>query len=222
MTTLQIGNATLILGDAYKIVPTIGHVDAMVTDPQYEFSASGGGKFRKARRKHMAAIEKAGLNKGFDVRIIDPELYRSVVIFCHENQLIDIWFYLRQGYARTALCGWRKTNPVPMANKHYIAELEPYLHAWNKDGHPVGEIQERKRIFDYKNGGQSEFDHPTVKPLPLMEKIMKNVNGDSIIDPFAGSGTTGVAALKAGKRFIGIEQDPSYFNIMVSRILATV
>lgn len=219
MKKLVLGKATLILGDAYEIVPTLPAVDALVIDPQYKFSASGGGRFRKARRKHMDAIEAVGLNEGFDFNIIDPAKFRSVVVFCHNDQVPDLWLHLRLGYARIALCGWRKTNPVPMANKHYVADFEPYFHAWNKDGHPVGKIQERKRITDYKNGS-SNYDHPTVKPDFIMDKIMKNVNGESVLDCFMGSGSTGIAALKAGKSFIGIEKNPAYFNIAASRICA--
>lgn len=211
-----IGNVQLYCGDAYQITPTLPPVDAMVTDPPYEFSTSGGGKFRKARH-NLEDIAASNLNKGFDFSIIDPEKHKSVVIFCHQNQVFELGLHLKGMYKRTALLSWRKTNPVPFANNHYMAECELYLHAWQQGAHPTGTIQERKRIFEYKNG-QSDYDHPTVKPDAVMDKIMKNVNGKTVLDPFAGTGSTGIAALKAGKHFIGIERDPKYFGIMCARI----
>lgn len=215
-TLVILGNATLYLGDAYKIVPTLGEVSCLCTDPPYEFNASGGGIFRK-NRTVMDRIEASGLDKGFDCKIFNPELHHSIIVFCHNDQIHKVAPYLAENYKRYALCGWRKTNPMPVANKHYQPEIEIYFHAWNKGYHPMGELKDKKRIFDYQVG-KSKYEHPTVKPLELMRKIMKNVNGDTILDPFAGTGSTGIAALEAGKKFIGIEHDPEYFNIMLSRI----
>ena len=62
------------------------------------------------------------------------------------------------------------------------------------------------------------FDHPTVKPLPVMNKIMRNVAGQTVVDPFMGSGSTGVAAIRAGKTFTGIEHNPAHFATAVHRI----
>jgi DNA modification methylase len=62
------------------------------------------------------------------------------------------------------------------------------------------------------------FGHPTVKPDAVMEKIIANVGGNSICDPFMGTGSTGVAAVKAGKRFVGIEKNEKHFLTAVGRI----
>lgn len=214
---LIIGNATLYLGDAYELAPVIGPVPVLCIDPNYDFNTSGGGKFRKARTG-MEKIEEKGLNKGFNPDILRPDLYNSIVTFCHNDQLHKILPILAARYGRHVLCGWSKTNPIPMANKHYMPDFEPYIHAWNKGGHPVGDLSDLRRIFEHKNG-KNNFNHPTVKPDALMDKIMRNVNGDTVLDCFMGTGSTGIAALKAGKRFIGVERDPDYFNIAVTRIL---
>jgi len=217
MTTLQIGNATLILADCASVLPQIGPVDVLVSDPPYLFDAAGGGRYRRQRHA-MDDIEDAGLNEGFDINIINPALYKSIVMFCHNDQLADLLPWYNEHYDRHALCLWRKTNPMPVANKHYQPEIEVYVHAWNKGAHPVGELKDKKRVVDHQVG-KSPFDHPTVKPLPVMEKIMRNVNGDTVIDPFMGTGTTGLAALKFGKKFIGIERNPKFFNIACYRFI---
>jgi site-specific DNA-methyltransferase (adenine-specific) len=216
MTSLTIGNATLYHGDCYEIAPCLGYFDALVTDPPYIFETSGGGRFRRDRQ-NMDDIIEAGLDKGFNHAIINTLLYRSSVVFCHNDQLPKLLPYLDGCYRRTALCAWHKKNPMPVANKHYLPDTEFYIHAWNEGGHPIGELTEKRRYIE-TNNGKSEFDHPTVKPLEVMDKIMKNVNGQTIIDPFMGTGTTGLAALKAGKTFVGIEKEQKYFDIACQRI----
>lgn len=211
-----IGNATLYLADCKDILPTIGMVDALVTDPPYLFNTSGGGKMRKERRCLEEIIDN-DLDKGFDMNIINGLLYRSVVVFCHNDQLHKLLPHLAGNYHRHAVCFWEKSNPMPVANKHYMPDLEPYIHAWNKDGHPLGDLSDKKRTIRTTNG-KSEFDHPTCKPDAVMDKIMRNVNGDSVLDCFMGTGSTGVSALKYGKKFIGIEKNEKYFEIACGRI----
>ncbi len=66
--------------------------------------------------------------------------------------------------------------------------------------------------------GSHQWGHPTEKPLPLMQWCVGMVDGETILDPFMGSGTTGVACVKLGRKFIGIEIDEGYFNIACKRI----
>lgn len=212
---IQIGNATLYFGSCYELLPIIGKVDAMVTDPPYEFNTSGGGRLRKSR-PNMNQIAAMGIDKGFDHAIFRADLYGSIVTFCHNNQLYKILPHLAAQYRRHALCAWRKTNPMPVANKSYQPECEPYVHAWNPGAHPIGTLADLKRIIDAPVG-KSAYDHPTVKPDVVMNKIMRNVNGDTVIDPFAGTGSTGIAALRHGKKFIGIENNAVAFGIMCQR-----
>lgn len=66
------------------------------------------------------------------------------------------------------------------------------------------------------------YGHPTVKPEQVMDKIMRNISGETVCDSFMGTGSTGVAAVKAGKRFVGIEKNPRYFEVAVARIREAV
>jgi DNA modification methylase len=79
-------------------------------------------------------------------------------------------------------------------------------------------LREKQRFIIAPNGQDTSISHPTVKPLAVMTKIIGNVGGDTVLDPFMGSGTTGVACVKRGKRFIGIERHEPYFNIACDRI----
>lgn len=233
---VTIGDATLYLGDAYQIIPALDFVraeTAAVMDPPYEFAASGGGKFRKAR-PHVDRIEAKGLDKGFDIKILDVDPAGAVMAggaadakiatwcasaFCffHNDQGPALWPALAARFDRTVVCDWLKTNPMPLANKNYKSDKELYIHAWDMGHHPAGALSDKSRGFKAPVG-KSDFDHPTVKPYSLMRKIIVNAAPGVIVDPFMGTGSTGVAAIAANRTFIGIEIDPKWFEIACYRI----
>lgn len=217
------GDATLYLGDASNLVGTLDRVDAVITDPPYEFGTSGGGLFRK-NRTGMDRIAAAGLDKGFDIGVLTTAAEKgalSVAAFFHFDQVFDIarWFEASP-LERHALCCWRKTNPMPVANKHYQPELEYYWHGWRK---PFGvggtALVQKRRVWDGKVG-TSEYGHPTEKPAGLMAKVVQNASrpGDIVLDPFMGTATTAVAALSLGRQFIGFEIDPAFFDASCRRV----
>lgn len=211
--------ATLYLGDAYIIRPTLGWMDADLMDPPYVIGTSGGGHFRK-RRKSMDEIASLKIDKGFDLSIINPLLCGAVVTFCHNDQLAKLLHHVDGQFDRYAVCAWVKSNPMPVANQHYRPDTEPYIHAWNHGHHPQGELADKSRYIVARacRKTKARFGHPTIKPETVMDKIVRNTAGDRICDPFMGTGSTGVAAVKAGKQFFGIEQDPRWFAAAVTRI----
>lgn len=214
----QIGAATLHLGDAYEIRPTLGWMDADVMDPPYEFRAEGGGMYR-ASRQGMDQIIAEQLDQGFNHKVINPLLCGAVVVFCHNDQLPKLLPYLDGSFERFALCTWRKKNPQPVANKHYQPVSEFYIHAWNGGHHPAGKLADLDRqIVAMSPRGELKFGHPTVKPDAVMDKIILNVSGKLVCDPFMGTGSTGVAAIRAGKSFVGIEHNPAHFDTACRRI----
>ena len=234
---VQIGHATLHLGNAYALRPKLGWHDADVMDPPYKFANSGGGAFRKARGA-SDQIVREGLDRGFDASIINPALCGAVVVFCHNDQVgeligmvanddrdeqdsllvSDMFARLQPRFHRSVLCVWVKPNPSPHRNKHYLADLEPFIHSWNKGYHPVGEHHDMHRWIMAASEPSKTYGHPTVKPAAVMDKIVRNVSGASVCDPFMGTGSTGVAAVKAGKRFTGIEHNPVHFRTAVHRL----
>lgn len=213
--------AVLYCGDAYAIRPTLGFMDADVMDPPYVIRANGGGQYRK-RRPMMDQLIAEGLHRGFDMEIIDLRRCGSTIIFAHNDQLAQLLARV-QGFHRHALCVWQKNNPQPVANKHYRPDVEFYVHAWNRGYHPQGDMSDKLRVSRIGSPrGPARFDHPTTKPDDLMTKIMRNVAGERICDPFMGTGSTGVAAIRAGKRFVGIEHNPKHFETAVARIRAAI
>ena len=211
-----IGAARLYLGDCSEILPSLGEMQGCF-DPPYDFDASGGGQFR-ADRPCMDAIEAEGLDRGFDYGLVKPDQFPGVVIFCHNDQLPELLADLKAKYHRVVVCAWHKTNPLPVANKAYVPDTEFWVHAWMPGHHPVGTLNQLRRYFTSLSGRQDVYDHPTVKPIDLMRKIMRNLSGDVICDPFMGTATTGAAALIHGKAFVGIEKSEKFFTMAVDRI----
>jgi hypothetical protein len=212
-----IGPATLYLGDAYTIRPSLGWMDADCMDPPYAFNNSGGGAFRAARGASDQIVDEL-LDQGFDHTIINPLLTGAVLVFCHNDQLPQLLPYLDGSFHRFVLNIWIKPNPSPMANKHYLADTEPFIHAWSRGFHPQGDHHDKHRWITSGTTPSKVWGHPTVKPLAVMAKIMGNLAGKTVCDPFMGTGSTGIAALRAGKRFYGIEHNPKHFETAVRRL----
>lgn len=212
--------ARLLLGDAYAIRPTLGWMDADVMDPPFKFRASGGGHYRQSRTTLDEILEQ-NLASDFNHAIINPLLCGAVVSFCHNDQLPGLLHHIDGLFDRFALCEWRKANPQPVANKHYRPVCEFYIHAWNRGFHPQGSLAALDRqIIAYSPRGKLKFGHPTVKPDAVMAKIIGNVAGRTACDPFMGTGSTGVAAIRAGRHFTGIEHNPAHFETAVKRLTA--
>jgi DNA modification methylase len=198
-----IGNATLYLGDCRDILPTLGKVDAIVTDPPYGIARSGQAetftKEAKHKRKHH---EDLGWDEG------RPEAATFDMMLGASDQQI-IW------------------------GGNYFADLLPprmrWLY-WNKgqDGLSMsdGELAWTSmnlalRAYTCNRGAVAVdgSEHPTQKPVKLMKWCLGFLpNAHTVLDPFMGSGTTGVAAVQMQRNFIGIEREPKYFDIACKRI----
>jgi DNA modification methylase len=219
----QIGPCTLYQGDAYALMPHLGFFGAVVTDPPYLIDVKGGGAFGNKNRKYQRDIMGAKLTQGFDPAFLEPGFCGSFVVFCHNDQLHTLLPLAQERFHRHAVLSWHKSNPMPVANKHYRPDTEFFVHAWGKEYHPVGRLEDKGRQW-VGAVGKSTYDHPTVKPLPLMMEILKNVNpGEApIIDPFMGTGTTLVASVLEGKPCVGVEIEPRYFDIACERVALAV
>jgi len=216
---VEIGPHRLYLGNCYDLLPTFEQFDSLVMDPPYIVQTAGGGKYRKARPM-MDDIADADLDHGFDLSVLSWKYAGAIICFCSNEQRFEVEQRLRQGFHRVVLLTWNKTNAQPVANKHYRPDTEHYLHAWQKGFHPEGELADKSRYL-VSPIVRSPYDHPTVKPDAVMNKVLINVSGKTVCDPFMGTGSTGVAAIRAGRIFTGIEEKPKYFDIAVERIRQT-
>lgn len=200
---------TLYLGDCREILPTLGKVDAVVTDPPYEIAAVGGGI--GAKRKYLSDITDH-IDAGFEVDMLAP--FENWLVFCGKPQLVKLIAQADASSLRWQLVTWNKTNPTPLTNGNYLPDTEYMVHAF------LTHRWESKSRFVVGQVEKSVWDHPTVKPLYVMIKAVLSASafGDTILDPFCGTGSTGVAAVRKGRKFIGIEIEPKYFDIACRRI----
>lgn len=219
-----IGDCTLYLDDCMEVMPTLGRVDAVVTDPPYELSSAGPGAshFGMSLKKFDTGAYK-DIVSGFDYegvftaieKICDPF---NLFCFCSNKQISKTMSFHEERGRATTLLVWHKTNAAPFANGVWRGDIEYVVHARDKGAVFVGNAVEKKKVSEFPMVQDSA--HPTVKPLELIGKYVRicSNSGQIIMDPFMGSGTTGVACVKAGRKFIGIEREPSYFDISCRRI----
>ena len=205
----RIGLATLYLADCMEVLPTLDRVDACITDPPYGIGRDkgmGGGGFDSTGKIRRRPRVYEG---GWDDDAPDAELIDLIV------SLADVSVMWGGNYLPLRRGGkWLVWNKEQVMPSYSDAEL-----AWtNANGCSVN-------MFTlHCNKARVEMGfHPTQKPLALMKWCIEQAgNPQTILDPFAGSGTTGVAALEMGLKFIGIEREPKYFEIMCERIQRVV
>lgn len=209
-----IGDAVLYLGDCREILPTLGRVDAVVTDPPYGIGEAAG-KAKKRTSGLSSSLRRADLYRRDygDASWDDEPVSSDLLELCLAAGKWSIVFGGNYYELPKTSCWlvWDKLN-----GDTDFADCEL---AWTNLKKAV------RRIRFLWNGcmranGEKRGDHPTQKPIGVMKWCLEQLPPDAhtILDPFMGSGTTGVAAVKLGKSFIGIEREPSYFDIACRRI----
>ena len=131
-------------------------------------------------------------------------------------------YYIEKG-CRTNVLVWCKTNPTPATNDTWLPDLE-YCLVFKQKGSPRYndgyDIKSKYYVSPINKKDKELWGHPTIKPLELVERHIKHSTneGDTVLDCFMGSGTTGVACRNLNRKFIGIEIEDNYFEIAKKRI----
>lgn len=195
-----IGDCTLYLGDCLEIMPSLGNVDAVVTDPPYGIGIRTRVNFQEVQSWDRERPDLAPILKVGKYHVVWGGQYFAPTL-----------------PASGAWLTWvkRPLDGISKKQTHATTEL-----AWSD----FGKARFMKHVWD---GGKREgceenrtFCHPSQKPLEVMEWCIGGLPEDasSVLDPFMGSGTTGVACAKLGRKFTGIEIDEGYFDIACERI----
>ena len=215
----------VVRGDCLDVLRELpaGSVDAVVTDPPYGERTHAGARSRTVGANSRALIDFAPITSAQLADYLRACLAisrRWVVSFCHWQHAAELE---SAGLPLVRLGVWVKTNPMPQLTGDRPGtgwESIAILHApgakrWNGRGRPAVWTCGTSR---WGNFGPS--NHPAEKPIPLLCQLLSDFTdtGELVLDPFAGSGTTGVACLHTGRRFIGVEIDPAYHAIAVERL----
>lgn len=205
-------------------------IDLIVTDPPYQMDKPRGYEGNDLGRNinnYQIPLFEQNLTNGFDTAILD-EMYRvmkkpNLYIWCNVIQIpMYIKYFVYERGCRMDILIWRKTNPIPMCNNKYLSDKEYCLY-FRKGGYckPSG-YAEAKTVFDMPINIKDKkfYQHPTIKPLPIIETVIRNSSreGDIVLDPFLGSGTTADACIKNNRKFIGFEYNEPYFETAQKRI----
>ena len=196
-----IGDATLYLGDCIEILPTLEKVDAVVTDPPYGIGRDGQ---KQSTGRHGG--RKGYEFMGWDSNRPDKEVFDLMLSIADKHVIWGGNYFADLLPASAGWLIWDKGQKLSQSD----GEL-----AWSNIGNAI-RIRLLNRVELLKDGAE----HPTQKPINLMTWCVEHTKGHRILDPFMGSGTTGVACMNLGRKFIGIEIERKYFDIACERIEA--
>lgn len=222
-----IGRATLFLGDCRDVLPALPKVNSLVGDPPYAIRNNFGSqnKLDGKRTLQFAWDGAATRDETIEAVAMAGELADAFFLFCGASQVSFFELALEQRFTVKPAC-WIKACPPPaMPGNWWPSGFEFALYGYTP-GAPFNDANPKRRnVFysdTYRAGIRAEekVDHPTQKWLPLMREIVAAIvpAGGSCLDPWMGSGSTGVAAMLEGRDFIGVERDERYFDIACRRI----
>lgn len=213
------------LGDCREVLPSI-RADHVIGDPPYE---------KEAHRKDRCVMRRDGLVAGalsFDAIATDERLEVArlsaaacdgwMIFFCQAEGVAPWRDAIELAGAKyKAPMVWIKPDGMPQFNGQGPGMgFESMVCAWAGKGHSRWNGGGRHGVFVFPKGEGVAAVHETQKPLRLMTQLINlfTMPGELVLDPFMGSATTGVACLRAGRRFIGIEKDERYFEVALKRM----
>lgn len=217
------GDITLFCGDMRAIIDTCGPVDCIVTDPPYELVSGGNtsgemrGCFDKENYNNSGKIVECDLDWCDFMPLLSAVLPKGdAYIMANNRNVKDMLVEAEKAkFAFHNILVWDKITATP--NRWYMKNCEFIGYFFKGNAEAINDCA-TKQLIRCKQIDVS--DHPTEKPVALMEMLIRNSTkpGDIVLDPFMGSGSTGVAAKRLGRKFMGIEIDPNHFDTAVKRI----
>lgn len=225
---------TLYCGDCLEVLKDIpdNSVDLIATDPPYLIPAiNGGGSVNTIKKLNQSLqdLKKADITKGYDIELFGNEFNRvmkeiNIYFWCNKLQIPQyLEFYVGKHKCKFDILCWHKTNALPTYSNKYLSDTEYLLYFRKGKGKCFPQSYEDAKTYyiaPINHKDKKEWDHPTIKPLDITEKIIRNSSreGQTVLDPFMGSGTTGVACKNLNRKFIGIELDETYFKTAQRRL----
>ena len=224
--------------DCYSAIHDIPDksIDLIYTDIPYDLESNGGGGcFGSKKRDYHSEYESVSQNTenkiafGIDYAILDEmcrimkRIYIYIYIWCSKKQIPHLLNYFLNKGCNYDLLTWHKTNPIPTCNNKYLSDTE-YCLMFRENGTDVNngtfDTKSKYYISPINKGDKDLYNHPTIKPLEFVKNhiINSTKENDIVLDLFAGSGTTLVAAKELNRHYLGFEINKEYYNIAVDRL----
>lgn len=224
----KIGNITLYLGNSYEIIKELPEksIDLIHTDPPYEMKGlnpEGMGKFGSMiYKKSVEKLADPEIIKGFDFNFLKE--YERICkninfqIWCNKAQVYSYLSYAEENEYKWQDIKLFRNNALPTVMGKY-QDSDYCLHIW-KGRTLTGKYENKRPYYFYNIGGTKEYNHPALKPLEPITNLLEVGSNENnlVLDPFMGSGTTGVACIRKNRKFIGIEVQEKYFEMAKQRI----
>lgn len=221
-------------GDSKELINNIedNSIDLVVIDPPYKIrpKTSGNGSLAVAVQKYTGELERDNLTNEYDKTILN-DLIRvmkkiNIYIWCNGEQVpYYIDFFVKQNKCKMEILIWNKTNAMPLYSNRYLSDKEYCLYFRKKGFCQPKNYEDAKTIYlsTLNIKDKQKYGHPTIKPLPLIRKLIRNSSNenDVVLDCFIGSGTTAVASILENRKFIGFEINKKYYDIALKRISET-
>lgn len=199
-----IGNAELWLADCREVLPTLGKVDAVVTDPPYGMSANT--DYTRFSAGSEESRRKRGAGGKYPPVHGDDEPFEPAHLLGFKQVILWGFNHFSSRLPQGGGLVWLKRKPEAFGSFLSDAEL-----GWEKGKTGVAAFQ------SFPQGYAHDRWHPTQKPIDLMEWCVNRTKG-VVLDPYMGCGTTGIACALLKRDFIGVEISPDYFDIALRRI----
>lgn len=218
---VTIGPCRLIHGDAAKVLPCLDEerFGMVATDPPYGNNYSTGwrsGIYRPSTRITGDILSEPLLNDVAEQ--LEPLLNDVAAIYWFAApDRLDMVLPILKRWQVVNVLAWDKGNCTAGDLKcSYGKQWESIVYAVTEKHELIGGRD--RDVLRFSRGNSTEYVHPTQKPVDLMEYIIGRHNAEWVIDPFMGRGTTGIAAIKQERQFVGIEKDPLYFDVACDQI----
>jgi DNA modification methylase len=181
----------------------------------------------------MQEVKEQGMIDGIEtgsflnacLSLFDHKQAFCAVVTCSTKQIIEYITWAENNGFQYGVGVWHKSNPVPLCNFKYLNDVEYWIYIKGNKSKILGDYHSKSMVYKSQINKKDKklYGHATCKPVELMEKFIINHSTEQqiIVDPFMGSGTTGVACKNLHRSFIGIELDEEYFKIAQDRISAT-
>lgn len=221
----------LLQGDCLELMKSFPDksVDLVLTDPPYRMKHSTGGCTNIGLKNRWQGNIKAGntvMGFNLDIKFREwlPEVYRLLkdsghcYIFCNDKNVQELLNEASAaGFRESNILVWVKNNACP--NRYYMKNCEFVILFYKGKAKPINNMGDKAAIYCNNIVGKDKL-HPTEKPVELLMRFIANSSqeGETVLDPFMGSGTTGVACVNTNRNFIGMELDQRYFEIAQKRI----